>query len=289
MQESFDSSPQNTSEDDQSHGSLTPSSEYDRELELWSEEENELDSKTASLEGASLPSRGTKRKYEYKSRSKKVAEHSQLQKKRKKSAAHLAKDPDDWSKQSETCCIRECFHHIHVNFLNKQRSCVLVMNQKSRREYLLCMLDRRLGVYLFDGKQVCTRFLEVAFGFSRYLQSRIVKQGYNSNCISTFSSRVSRADSRDRVISYLNRLSERTADKMPDTGEFHLPFLQKRQVYERFLEEFSAMYRCRPPSKSYYIATWKKNLPHVKVRKLHRFTVCHESETMRSALQNCCN
>lgn len=154
--------------------------------------------------------------------------------------------------------------------------------------------ERRCGVckvrrvFLFDGKSVCATFLVKAFRFSRDLQSSIRAADGEETNMST-RDRVAPKDNssvrKDAIITSLERLADNTADVMPDSGEQHLPFFRKEDVYEHFVKEYRLLYDDTPPSKCYFTSTWKHSCAKIKVRRVSRFTKCSLCEELRSALK----
>ncbi len=74
---------------------------------------------------------------------------------------------------------------------------------------------------------------------------------------------------------------------MPDCDEVHLPYHVKTDVYQLFAKEeerFSQRCSSRCVSDSYFFSIWKQFAPHIKVRKIHRFTKCSDCEFYRSEL-----
>jgi len=76
---------------------------------------------------------------------------------------------------------------------------------------------------------------------------------------------------------------------MPDCSEVHLPFFRKLDAYISFREHFaevdSSGSPVAPPSYAYFLRVWRENYPHIKVRKVRRFTKCEECELLRSKLE----
>jgi len=246
-----------------------------------------------------------KRKYSFKARVPAEDEDSELRKRRKKEAKEtgIGRDliipfshtiqvrGDDQSHlmnilTKEKCCKRiKCLRKVDQRFLASQRSKVLLMKQYERRNYLQRMLDTSTNSFYFNKNRVCSRFLDKCFGFSTDLQCSVKGTPMSRKTMRiTGVGGTTVADGRERIITFLKRLSESTGDQMPDSAEHHLPFFQKGQVYDRFKTEFEQIYNSKPPSRSYFYKTWKLYVPNLKIRKVHRFTICHECESFRSAL-----
>ena len=197
-------------------------------------------------------------------------------------------DTDDFS--TWTCCQRmRCFQNFDITFFRTQRKRLLLAPQQLRKQTLLTMLQSD-GKFYFNLNRVCTHFLSKGFGFSKDLQRSVkgtpkapspptAKRIPKMNCS---------ANQRERILSFLQTLADDTADNMPNSYEQHLPFHQKKHVYEVFLETLEAFNDgCipnRPPSFSYFLTTWKEYLGSVKVRAIQRFTKCTECEMIRSEL-----
>ena len=130
--------------------------------------------------------------------------------------------------------------------------------------------------FYFNQKIVCVRFLKKAFRFSTVLVERSRSLSFQtdqslqtdqhsmdngipittSTCVSANASIGSRlSPQKDAIISFLLRLSEDCSDRMPDNHELHLPFFQKKEVYQLFLNEYKKLYTHVPPTPHYFYKT----------------------------------
>ena len=91
--------------------------------------------------------------------------------------------------------------------------------------------------------------------------------------------------SRDGIAVFLRRLADQTGNIMPDSCEVHLPFYDKKEVYKLFCSQYEAIEKKKPPTSSYFYATWKDCLSHIKIRRVHRFTLCGDCEAYKSAMR----
>ena len=185
------------------------------------------------------------------------------------------------------CCKRrQCFTQVNIAFLRAKVSKLLQSSNTSRRQYLFSLIGSD-GAFIFDGRKVCTSFLSQSFHFSRDLQSAIkvlFKKGKVHHDPST-ANIIRRSDGKDSIICFLERLANDTADKMPDTEEQHLPFFQKKEVYELFCKEFQSLHISAPPSIPYFSNVWIQFCNKIKVRKVSRFSKCTICEDLRDALK----
>lgn len=248
---------------------------------------------SASSSGSWVPNdppvQRLKRTYKFRTRKPGSHAESNVRKKRKKLSVQIMNETSSSSpiNKLKQCCIRsKCMDLVDSRFLTEQRSKVLVMSQTERRFYLHRLYDMHSGKFFFDNVRVCTAFLVNAFGFSTCLQSSVKKTGTEEFSTTRSTISVGRSDSRDCIISFLQRVAQSTGDSMPDRHEYHLPYFQKIQVYEAFLEEHKKIHTTSPPSLSYFYRTWRSSVPEIKIRKVHRFTVCHECETIRAGLKS---
>lgn len=198
------------------------------------------------------------------------------------------------------CCNKfRCFETVdYEHFLEKSRH-ILSSNVISRRTILQSLRGAN-DTYFFNGKQVCTRFLKKSFRFSTTLMASSNVTGEHDNSLShhisaqTLTSQsnsstplhIRPSPQKDSVVSFLLRLSEDCGDKMPDKDELHLPFNQKREVYALFLDDFKQLYQNDPPTPQYFMFTWKRNCPQIKVRKTSRFAICDTCEELDSAIKS---
>lgn len=265
-----------------SHGAENVADETDLSRSVESSVSLEGNSKLHSI----AANMNKKRRYTYKVRKKSDNFVSSLQMKRASKLRKLGSP--SFSFNSSPCCKRSCVADADHEFLSTQVEKVLQMNQEERRNYLSRMMHgTKRNHFQFNEKRVCTRFLVDTFGFSRYLICSV--KGTHRSLVRRETSNESgfaRVNHEDKITTFLRRLADNTAERMPDTTEFHLPFIEKKQVYQRFLDEYKILYGDNPPSQSYFLRIWKQRLPEIKIRKRTRFTICHECETIRSGLNS---
>ncbi len=233
-----------------------------------------------------------KRSYTFVNRTKSTTSSQSSMRKRWKD--ELVQYSDSELKEIQCCKKLHCFRESNITFL---RSKMLLYSNFSaeRRKYVLHSMMTSEGSFTFDGKRVCATFLKRAFHFSLHLQSvvrgtdgsRSNKSSHSSND-SLYNSGRSTGVQRESIMSFLERLAENTSEKMPDTGESHLPFFRKRDVYTEYIKEYYKLHESgrRHSSKYYFCWTWKHFCPKIKIRKLGRFTKCDECEASRAALEN---
>ena len=90
---------------------------------------------------------------------------------------------------------------------------------------------------------------------------------------------------KDAIITFLTRISNATADLMPDSKERHLPFVNKLAVFHRFKTDFRNLYPCTScPTPAYFYSVWRSECPDIKVRKVTRVTKCGTCESLRSEI-----
>ncbi len=202
------------------------------------------------------------------------------------------------------CCKSlNCFKEVNYDYFIERARHIITSSPLIRRTILSSMIDADRN-FIFNGRQVCVRFMKKSFRFSTELLAHDRKinsprenvSGNQSGNIdiSTLSTSSSSASSgflrnsphKDAIISFLLRLSEDCSEKMPDVSELHLPFFQKGEVYSHFVEEYRKLYNDSVPSSHYFFLIWKSEVAHVKVRKATRFTVCDICEEIRSAMKN---
>lgn len=83
-----------------------------------------------------------------------------------------------------------------------------------------------------------------------------------------------RRHARSAVMCFLDCLGDSLSHRMPHKPERHLPFIQKRQVYEQITMEFHQACNRQPPSLSYFEPIWCQCLPSINGRKYGRFQRC---------------
>ncbi len=221
----------------------------------------------------------------------------------------ILQQTDEELRRLVCCASRKCFTVQNLSFLREKMLQYLNASLSDRKRALASMATSD-GEFVFDGHIVCGQFLRKAFRFSLEVQAsarRIPSTGTNGlspDVISSLHSMTSERTrsssscrqssdseggsshslSMDSVLTFIDRIVDDTADRMPDNGELHLPFFRKEEVYNIFKLEFKKLYPSREvPSQSYFLSTWKKNRFKVKVRQDTRFTKCTTCERLRSA------
>lgn len=137
-----------------------------------------------------------------------------------------------------------------------------VMSERRRQLKAMCGSD---GTFWFDGSPVFGKFFKAAFHFSHYLQAalRAGSAGASSDAISgtghsntpSHISRHKAAHRRDGIVSFLERITDDSGEKIPDRQERYLPFFRKRDLYTQFLDEYELLYNDDPPKQHYFLPT----------------------------------
>lgn len=230
------------------------------------------------------------RQYRLIKRQKAAPVGSNLKTRRKGAAESLS---EEILRRSKCCKMRRCFSRSNIPYLKAKVGIVSKLDNRERRKVLmemLCLPDHESGLqtpfFVFDGRRVCAAFLNKAFRFSRDLQCSVKMtpgsmKRTNHRDIDFHDQKTC---GRDSIISFLRRLADKTAGKMPDKQEQHLPFFKKAEVYRRFEEEHAILYSTEPPTPSYFYSVWKSHCSDIKVRKTTRFAKCDVCEELRAAI-----
>lgn len=153
----------------------------------------------------------------------------------------------------EFCCVKlKCFSTTPGAFFRDKIAKISPDSCSGRRTVLSTMLCYD-GTFSFNGRTVCSTFLLKAFRFSRKMQVNERKTIINlqfelqgltggpSNSLSEEPVNVqqhaptpSSQLPSDAIITFQDRVITENADQIPDTGEFHLPFFSKQDVYHIF-------------------------------------------------------
>ncbi len=241
---------------------------------------NDGDNANESQNFTTDPSRKSnkKRKYRYINRRKAVKDQSNMRKKWKSNVLSVQE------LRSLECCKKKCFSGLNCVALSEKVKYAISITYSERRDMLRNMLTSN-GRFCYDGNIVCSSFLLKAFNFSRDLQSSVKRapNQFVDKCVYNRS-----ASMRESIIDIINRLTELTADKMPDKSQVHLPFTRKKDVFMHIISEYHALYgtSSSPPSNGYISSIWRSHCPHVKVRKKSRFTICSTCDEINTSLEN---
>lgn len=195
------------------------------------------------------------------------------------------------------CCKgKRCFTRVNQVYFKAQRKRFFEMTQAQRKLSLISMLrlvdtnNITKQRYFFDGLQVCARFLEVGFGMSRFLQCAVKETPKSSGSKSIIRMPIlgAKQTARDSIRSFLENLAECTANKMPDCSQLHLPYFEKKHVYERFKmqwrEQDGTGNILAVPTYAYFITVWQSYCQDIKCRRVHRFSKCDVCEQLRQQL-----
>lgn len=161
----------------------------------------------------------------------------------------------------------------------------MAMDEKRERVTLTSWLNTSDMKMYFNGNEICYRFLSIGFEFSQTLIASVKgtpKSRSRRGDIPRSSTKMSNTNS---VCSFLQNYSESVGDRMPHEDSIHLPNTEKESVYETYLKYYSHHHQHilqeEPPTKSYFLRVWKRNMRSVKARKKHSFTKCPVCEMYR--------
>ena len=207
------------------------------------------------------------------------------------------------------CCTKACAALVpHEEILTLRQALESTSTRDARREWitriiLVASQNSEDVCTAIGSHRVCTDFFKRVFGISNKLLYRVmdnVKEELKAargvpdflpnsaadtrtqavNCIpSAFSDGISQKaqalsrrgdDKATHVIAWLKDFSQ-WHEKMPDSLDIHLPYPDKKSVYERYVEEcpqeFVVTY-------AYFTSIWSSDMQHIKIRKHHRFAIC---------------
>lgn len=186
------------------------------------------------------------------------------------------------------CCKRkQCFRTVNMDHMLDTAKLVMNMSQAERKKSLTNMLTNT-NVFVFDGHPVCTEFLVKAFRFSRDLQCAVKgtagTESLQVQCSTNRDTAACRV--KDAVVVFLRRIADQTANAMPNSKELHLPFYDKQEVYKLFCPQYKAIEKKKPPTLAYFYRVWKESVPHIKIRRVTKFTLCGTCESYKVELRN---
>lgn len=225
-----------------------------------------------------------KRRYAYVTRSKQDEPGPSEKRRRFMTRAALTES----SFEGMTCCQRKkCFSIVNLSHVVATSKRVMLMTNAERKESLRSLLNDS-NMFVFDGRLVCTEFLVKAFRFSRDLQTTVkqTENVANQRRENITYAPESKTIARDSVAVFLRRIADQTGNIMPDSDEVHLPFYDKKQVYEVYCDQYRALYNTTPPVISIFYSTWKKDAFNIKIRRVTKFTKCAVCESFKDAFQN---
>lgn len=193
-----------------------------------------------------------------------------------------------------TCCKRlrsieiSDFWYLHI----KQKD-LFQKNQDEMRRVLSSML--LLGrTYFFDEGRICNQFLPKEFYYSNDMRvgvrSAVKKQlRFHSTAhevggivLSTVPSQAS--CSRPAVTSFFQRVTKNVSIIVPEKLEQHLPFFQRRQVYEIVTKDHETIYQSSAFSSSYSVQVWKDHCHSIKKCRYERFARCSIRKKLDAAM-----
>ena len=181
------------------------------------------------------------------------------------------------------CCNAGCFSVVDPEYAVVHYRRFLQMDREDRKRALKSMYVRNDGAFWFGGAYVCTRFLSRWLHFSNQLQCAVkgTPKARASPSIVAVPRRNMNETKKNQIILYLRDLSERIGDSLPNKPHNNLPFMSKKQVFERF-EMFNRNMEGREtPSLSYWCDVWKKFCSDIKTHRRHGFTVFDICEKIR--------
>lgn len=131
----------------------------------------------------------------------------------------------DW-KAVPCCKKRKCFfssNHVYLSSMIKSCS---KFSMSIRRKSLSGLLSSDV-TYVFEGRRACLSFLHLVFHFLPTFQA-CARHGIASAMVVH-----ERRSQKNAIVAFLHHIKMKTADKIPDTDEAHLP-LHSKKKYTKF-------------------------------------------------------
>lgn len=264
---------------------VTPEQKISLESSQRSEEYQTSEENEATEEDEYLPCVKRRRQYRYKNR-KKAAPKS-LSAVRVARAAEAARS-DNPFRLHRVCCRRKCFDNIDECYAWEQYKRIMVMDELEERKTLETWLNGDDMQIYFNGKQVCYRFLNIGFRFSNDLIRSVRGTPKSQPRLGPNNRRINRMTKKDTIFLFLNEYGDTVGDKMPHIDYVYLPDLEKQNVYSSFVAYYIKTHQDTvqepPPTYSYFLRIWKKEVPNIRSRKTHNFTICSLCEKYRISL-----
>lgn len=244
---------------------------------------------TPTSKSTSVPLPSIRRQYTYRNRNKVTAQMSPLRANRLVEADR----PDNPFEMDRVCCKRKCFESIDKKYAWEIFKQIMRMDERQERDMLTSWLNTSDMKIYFNGSEVCYRFLSTAFKFSQTLIASVKgtpKSRSGRGDMPRHNMKMSKADS---ICSFLENYSKSVGDRMPHENSIHLPNTEKESVYATYLKYYRQHHESileeEPPTHSYFLRIWKRNMSSIKARKTHSFTKCSVCERYRLQVLECGN
>lgn len=88
------------------------------------------------------------------------------------------------------------------------------------------------GTYVSDGRHVCASFMSQAFHFSRTIQIGVSPDRLSGSSVS------GNCKQKQAIVNFLEYLSAKTAEHMPNSKEMHFQYPRQNKVYKIFVSVF---------------------------------------------------
>lgn len=243
---------------------------------------------TSNSKSISAPFPSLRRKYTYRNR--KQGTRHMISALRANRLAEASR-PDNPFEMDRVCCKRKCFENVDKKYAWEIFKQIMRMDERQERETLTSWMNTSDMKIYFNGSEVCYRFLSTAFKFSQSLIASVKgtpKSRSGRGDIPRMNMKMSKADS---ICSFLENYSESVGDRMPHENSVHLPNTEKESVYATYLKYYRRHHESilgeEPPTNSYFLRIWKRNMSSVKARKTHSFTKCSVCERYRVQILEC--
>lgn len=164
------------------------------------------------------------------------------------------------------------------------------MNKLHAKRYLISLLKTSDRLWYVQGKTVCARFLQKAFGFSTELQCQIkgTRSARSGPTPKALPREVRKKTKRWYISNFILRIAAHFAEAMPHNQEYSLPLFTKTMLWKEVEDYWKGRAQSEReliPSKSYFFSVGKKYAVFVKVqKKRHGFSICTRCEMLRSEI-----
>ena len=212
------------------------------------------------------------------------------ERKKAKVVSLAARGPD--AARSEACCKKKCFRVIDdLEYLLTKRMEVLQMSRENRKAFAISLFQRDSRKFVFDGVEVCPRFLNTAFNFSNDTVCGIKQTPKSrSSAVVKAMPRLTVSPKAEIIVAFLRQLAETQGDRMPDKDEIHLTYRTVTQVYDVLKEDWAKWTiasNATVISFGYFLRVWGSSCPNIKVRAVHRFALCDTCENLKGSIEGC--
>ncbi|XP_041478017.1 uncharacterized protein LOC121425955 [Lytechinus variegatus] len=194
------------------------------------------------------------------------------------------------------CCKKFCLHKVSRGEVFKFRTSFLAKSKSEQRQWLLQHLYEHhetsgsFITYMFNigTTHLCQRGWRLALGIKRTRMWQVQRDFENGvrRYMAPNYHRIGMQSSKVlNSIAWLSDFSNRFGEKLPTCQKIHLPSCLTRESIYRLMKEEVENKCAEVCSKSRFFHVWRKEMSHISIPKVNRFSKCDICTTLKTNIE----